>query len=393
LLLQRGRVEEAEAAFHHSAELDPSFAEPTLALIELLIDTGREDEALPLLETVVERDPRNEGAMVALGNIYLERQRFEEAIAMLERWREHSPFSHESKVLFGRLLYEVGDLDRAFDVFDEMFKANPGSAELARILGEILLTSGRTEDARSYFEQAIAIDPAYYRSYLALFFAGTRRFATSAGSEHTIEMTDDERRSILLQASEYAPGSDFEANYLMGASLLSLDLLDDAERHLLRAKELGPRDFQTLFNLASVYEKRGEFERAEPLLTDMLEDRPDDPSVLNFYGYVLSQMRKDLPRALGMLAKALRAEPRNGYYLDSLGWIYYQMGDYARAVVELEKASEIVNDDPVILEHLGDAYAASRRFREARAAYQRSHELQGGSDILRKIETTPREDP
>jgi Flp pilus assembly protein TadD len=110
---------------------------------------------------------------------------------------------------------------------------------------------------------------------------------------------------------------------------------------------------------------------------------------LNFYGYLLSLMQKDLPRALDMLERALAAEPENGYFLDSFGWINYQMGNYARAVVELERASEIVRDDPVILEHLGDAYAALRRFAEARAAYERSRELQGGDEILEKLESIP----
>ena len=87
--------------------------------------------------------------------------------------------------------------------------------------------------------------------------------------------------------------------------------------------------------------------------------------------------------------KALESEPDNGYYLDSLGWVYYQMGEYAKAVVEIEKALLRVSDDPIILEHLGDAYRAMRRFDEARAAYQKSNRLQdGNSEIIEKIQST-----
>ncbi len=382
------QTEAAEAAFRRAAELDPSFVEPTLALIDLLVDDGREDEALPILEGVVEKDPRNERAMITLCTIYLETGQHEAGIGMLERWRKHSPLSHESQVLLARLLFDSGDLDAAHDMFLTLSEGNPASQELLRILGEIRLKAGRTNEAREYFERAIAIDPADYRSYLALFFAGSSRFA---GPDHVIDLTDEERHDVLLQAASYLPGDEFEGNYIVGVSFLSLDLLDEAERYLMRADEIRGRDFETLFNLATVYEKRGEFERAEPLLELMMELRVDDPTTLNFYGYLLSQMGKDLPRALEMLQKALAADPENGYYLDSLGWIYYQMGEYPRSVVELEKASAVVKDDPVILEHLGDAYAATRRFEEARAAYERSNELQGSNEILDKIKSTRNE--
>jgi len=87
-------------------------------------------------------------------------------------------------------------------------------------------------------------------------------------------------------------------------------------------------------------------------------------------------------------------DPENGYYLDSLGWVYYQMGDYTRAVAELEKASRRVPDDPVILEHLGDAYRALRRFADAKAAYERSIALQDGNSVLlEKLQSTTGEKP
>jgi tetratricopeptide (TPR) repeat protein len=392
LLLMDGQAVAAEKAFRTAMDLDPSFVEPELGLIDLLIDDGRAEEALPYLEGLLEKDPRNEDAMVSLGTIYLEAGRHAEGIALLEKWREHSPLSQEGDVLLGRLYFESGDHDGAREVFERIFQGNPGSAELARILGELALKSGKVVEAREYFDRAIAAAPDEYRSYLALFFAASPSFAQSAGSEHVIDMSDDARKALLTRASGLAPGSEFEPNYLVGVSLLSMDMFDDAERHLLRAHELRADDFNTLFNLATVFEKQRKYERAEPYLAAMIALRPDDPTALNFYGYLLAEMSRDLPRALEMVQKALAADPENGYYLDSLGWIYYQMGDYARAVVELEKACTFVNEDPIILEHLGDAYAGMRRYKEALAAYERSHELQGDDgDILQKIRSATRE--
>jgi Flp pilus assembly protein TadD len=79
-----------------------------------------------------------------------------------------------------------------------------------------------------------------------------------------------------------------------------------------------------------------------------------------------------LDEAEQLIQRALQLEPNDGFYIDSLGWVYFQKGDYARAVEQLERAVAITVDDPTIIEHLGDAYVrfgnsdlALSRYREA----------------------------
>ena len=67
--------------------------------------------------------------------------------------------------------------------------------------------------------------------------------------------------------------------------------------------------------------------------------------------------------------------PDDGYIRDSLGWVYYKMGDVEQAIVELEKASEMVGNDPVIKEHLGDVYMQTEQFGKALAAYEEAYKL------------------
>jgi len=49
--------------------------------------------------------------------------------------------------------------------------------------------------------------------------------------------------------------------------------------------------------------------------------------------------------------KALRIDPDNGAYVDSLGWVYYKQGRLAEAEEFLKKAASLM-EDPVIKEHL-----------------------------------------
>lgn len=388
LLRRTGRIEEAEAAFQQAIALDGEFLDPAVELAEIYVQSGRADKAIPLLEKVATLERHNDNVSLTLARLYAETGREADAIAVLEerRTEERNRLSREGELFLGRLYFDQERFDDAAALFRDVFEKEPGSAELARILAEVSLNAGDVDGARVYFERAISIGPGDYRNYLGLFFAGSDRFTTNV---EPIELSTEERALLLSEASRLVAEGDYDGHYMVGLAMLSEDSMDGAERHLLRALKVRPDDYNVLINLANVYEKTHRLEEAEQQLIHLRRVAPDDPAVLNFYGYVLSEMSKDLDHAEQMVQRALEIEPDNGYYLDSLGWIHYQNGDYARAVIELEQANDRVGDDPVILEHLGDAYRAQRRFAEARAAYERSNRLQGGSDsILQKIEST-----
>ena len=57
-----------------------------------------------------------------------------------------------------------------------------------------------------------------------------------------------------------------------------------------------------------------------------------------------------------MLHRAVELRPEDGFIVDSLGWAYFRLGDYDKAVTYLERAVELEPGDPVINDHLGDAY-------------------------------------
>jgi len=77
------------------------------------------------------------------------------------------------------------------------------------------------------------------------------------------------------------------------------------------------------------------------------------------------------------LAKAF--QPGDGYIIDSLAWVYYKQGQYEKALPLLEEAAELVPDDPIIKEHLGDVYSKLGLMEKARQSYRQSIE-HGHSD-------------
>jgi tetratricopeptide (TPR) repeat protein len=84
-----------------------------------------------------------------------------------------------------------------------------------------------------------------------------------------------------------------------------------------------------------------------------------------------------------MIKKALEIEPNNGAYLDSLGWLYFKKGQTEEAIKELEKASALLKD-PVIFDHLGDAYFKIGDIENAKNNWQESLSLEPAQDKVKE---------
>ena len=141
---------------------------------------------------------------------------------------------------------------------------------------------------------------------------------------------------------------------------------DSAEtRDVLREARLA------LSNLAVI---RGDLPRAEEWLEQVLDEFPDDEGALNDLGYLWADQSKELQRAKRMIEKAVKAEPDNVAYRDSLGWVLFRLGQFPEAVVQLEKAAADKKPDGTVLDHLGDAYAKTNRRDKAVEAWRKAVE-------------------
>ena len=88
-------------------------------------------------------------------------------------------------------------------------------------------------------------------------------------------------------------------------------------------------------------------------------------------------MSINLDEGMAMIKKAVDLKPNDGYIVDSLGWAYYRLGQYEKAVEHLERAVELreTSADPVINDHLGDAYWMVGRKLEAMFQWSHARDL------------------
>ena len=152
---------------------------------------------------------------------------------------------------------------------------------------------------------------------------------------------------------------------------------NNADESINKAIELSSRQEDkdyAVFVEGSIYERQKKYEQAEESFHKVLADDPKNAMALNYLGYMMADRGIRLEEALGYIRRAIALDPQNGAYLDSLGWAYFKMGNYELAEENLRRASERINSDPTIQEHLGYLYQKTGRLKLAATHWERSLE-------------------
>ena len=131
-------------------------------------------------------------------------------------------------------------------------------------------------------------------------------------------------------------------------------------------------------SLSMAYVNLGDYAKGEAELETALERFPEDPGVNNDLGYLYADQGKNLEKAETMIRKALKEDPDNYAYLDSLGWVLFKRGKVKEAVEPLEKAIEmhkqmekrgIAPPDATLPEHLGDVFLQLQEVEKAKSLW------------------------
>lgn len=150
--------------------------------------------------------------------------------------------------------------------------------------------------------------------------------------------------------------------------------------------KIEPENADVMYLLGSLYVEVNDEPRAIDILKKSIEIDPEHDGSLNTLGYLYADEGKNLEEARELVERAIALNPDNGAYLDSLGWIYYKEGKYEEAIKILLNADKVMKD-PVIYDHLGDAYIKINKIQEAIKYWQLSLELNPDQqDVEKKLE-------
>ena len=176
-------------------------------------------------------------------------------------------------------------------------------------------------------------------------------------------------------AARFPEHSDIK--YLMGRLYYDAERYADAEGPLLGALERKPSAHYIKRILASNWAGMEKFRVSDSLYEVLLNRDRDDPVTLNNYAYSLADRsnpsRKQLKIARKMSKRSLKLQPGNSSFLDTYGWIWYQLGRYKKARKQIARSLEANGNNAIVLDHygevflrLGDQDRAEQYFQQAR---------------------------
>lgn len=270
--------------------------------------------------------------------------------------------------LLGRLAIEGQRTDDAARFYKYAIgMQNLPSYDLFRELGAHYIDIKQYRDAERTFQEAAehpALDP--YRSFFLYLVSVSREMdgridAAVEAIQAARRLAPEQSQFALQQARIYYRARRWDDAIAVFESI-ARDFRNDAD--LVR---------DCRFSLSAIQVQKGEFDKGEQILLEILEQEPDHPQANNDLGYLWADRAKNLERAKEMITKALAAEPDNAAYEDSMGWVLYRLGDYEGAVKHLESAAaKPRGEDPTILDHLGDSYDKLGRRQEAADAWRKA---------------------
>ncbi|QPJ61378.1 MAG: DUF721 domain-containing protein [Candidatus Nitronauta litoralis] len=262
--------------------------------------------------------------------------------------------------LLGAVYYEQAAYLESIDEF-RLVLANENDLEIRLIVSKIYEILGRVD-------QAIIEVEAYRRgaedqNRVDLLLNLARLYG--------MDQQMDKSVGLLESALKHEPRND-RLYHSLALAHMALSQYDQAINTIQKAIELDDQKDAYFFELGALYERKGDFQRAVEAMERVIALNPNHSNAHNFIGYLFAMQGLHLDRAIKHLDKALSIQPRNGYFLDSLGWIYFKKGDYNAALEKIKKAMIYVSPDPVLYDHLGDVLFSMKKFSEAHEAWKTS---------------------
>lgn len=306
----------------------------------------RHDDAIAAVEDWLKIEPTSD----TLRAVYLDQlrqaRRIDEGLARVLDWLAEEPDDPGLNQALVRLLWAARDWDSAIEVATTAAEHPPHRARFEAMLGTTYQLARRYDDAIAFYRRRIDRDEgeAAYRELILILMIAERY----GEAEKTINF----RLSALQQLRDTGEGN------------------VDGPMYWLRSR------------LAQVYQQTGRPTQAIQQLELILRDLPTDAGINNDLGYTYADLGLKLDKAERMIRLALAEQPRNAAYLDSLGWVFYKRGEFSRAVLFIQRAVRLQEDDPdpILYDHFADALYRADRPDEARINWQRALSIRGQSE-------------
>jgi tetratricopeptide (TPR) repeat protein len=415
-----------------------------LTLGRLYLDAERYADAIPLLRRIVLEQPQYAEGWLLLAEAQEGAGGADTAVETLTQLLDEQPQFFRARVQLAETYDRAHKWAQAADAWAAAQALNPRNTELAARHATALINADHPADALGILRDALKQTPGYLRLTFMLAqaqrdagdLAGAAATAKALHDQHPDDVRFVYLMSQMMEAGgRYQEMVDFlkpeiarlragttkgpQVAMLLGSEGLALQQLrkydealaaykeavtlapDDPVRQVLliqgysaagrhkeaidtaeKARAKFPKEPSVVYQLGAALDRAGKHEDAEKTFRELIAQDPLDAGALNYLGYMLVEhgSASGLAEAVTLIQRALKVDPDNPSYLDSLGWAYVQQGKLDLADPPLSTAAEKMPANSVIQEHLGDLRQKQNRRTDAIAAWQKA--LAGDGDSI-----------
>jgi len=406
---QQKQYKQAVEAYRHAIELDRDNLDAIRGLAENLLNDGQADAALEQYKVIADANPEDAQTYVRIAEIYQKQGKFDLALDSLKKAETMVQDSVEVPYKIASIYQAQGRYDEAVPILKDLLKksekadgnysasAKSNRSVFLERLGTIYREQGNFQSAIDTFRQMTSLgDENAERGYQQIIDtwreAKEWQKATDVAKEAVQKLPKSRDLKMVLAAQQSDMGdpekglkevrallkgdADDRQVYITLAQMNTrLHRYSDAEQALDKAEQLSTKDDDkeyVWFLRGSTLEREKKYADAEQQFKKVLASDSQHASALNYLGYMLADQNTKLDEALGYIKKAVELDPANGAYLDSLGWAYFRLGKYDLAEQNLVKASQKINTDPTVHDHLGDLYQKTGRLKLAATHWERA---------------------
>ncbi len=372
LYLQQGKYKQADKALAAWQKKYPENEVVVVQRSKLASRVGNASKAEALLKAFISKYQDTAiHSRSTLAAFYVQQNRLQDALAQYHKLKQLTGGAVEIWMSVGKIEYELGHYQQAMDAFSqavEQLTPKDETEVMSDFKAEALFYLAASQEAAHQWQQA-AVNYKKLTPDHSFYFDAQLRLVNIDISNKALDKAEKELRRLKEGYGQHLQ------LYEMFSTLRLLQknyelLISETEK----AVDMGFSRV-LLFNRALAMESLKQFEAMEKTLEALLAKEPTNSEALNFYGYSLADRGVRLSDAERMLKKALKIKPDDGYYLDSLAWVYYKQKKYRLAVEVQLKATGIIANDAVMYEHLGDIYWQLGKQEKARESWNKALKL------------------
>lgn len=350
--------------------LDPHYVSAIIFKAQLLQDSLKPTEAERLLKRAVKKHPQHKRLGIVYARALVESGELERAQDQFQRLVETFPQDYDLLLSLALISWENKLTDQSKSYLMQLIEHKHRQDEAFTYLAQIAMAENETEQAIEYY-QRVAVGPHFTGAQVQI----ARLYAQ--------EDKLDEARAILSAARNQQPQQ--AVQYFISEAELLGENKADAEAKELYAQALAqfPKNPNVLYSRAMFYIQRDDLTSMETDLREILAENPTSALALNALGYTLADRTDRLEEALSLIQKAIALEPDDPAILDSLGWVYFRLGQVDTALQYLQRAYGRMQDHEIAA-HLGEALWVSGKKSEALRIWKKALEAKPDSDKIRE---------